>query len=135
MKKTLFTKQIYLVLFSSISILAAAYAEDHCHNHQKGLKAVYKNAFTRVPPPQGFLRQRAARSHRPTSATFQVNYTGFPTEDQPNAQTAFQYAIDIWSTQIASSVPIVVDAKFEALTDMGAPDTSTLGFASATTSV
>jgi hypothetical protein len=48
-----------------------------------------------------------------TSATFQVSYVG--TWD-PNAQAAFQAAVDIWSTQISSPVPIRVTAQW---TDLG----------------
>jgi large repetitive protein len=48
------------------------------------------------------------------SATFQVNYdAGF--NANPSAKAAFQRAVDIWSTQITSSVPITVDASFAAL--------------------
>ncbi len=45
------------------------------------------------------------------TATFEVNYTGF----SPEAQTAFQYAVDIWSGLIESDVPIVVSAVWEDL--------------------
>ena len=42
------------------------------------------------------------------TATFIVNYDGF----SPEAQVAFQYAVDIWSTVISSDVPIVIDATW-----------------------
>ncbi|HCZ07973.1 MAG TPA: hypothetical protein DHV07_02405 [Flavobacteriales bacterium] len=45
------------------------------------------------------------------TATFVVNYTGFSS----SAQTAFQYAVDIWSGLITSDVPIVIDATWEDL--------------------
>lgn len=61
--------------------------------------------FTYVPPPANF-RQRAANS-----ATINVTYTGFT----PEAQAAFQFAVDIWQSQITSNVPIEVQASFEAL--------------------
>src|SRR5258708_32825347 len=47
-------------------------------------------------------------------STINVNYTGFGSN--PAAQAAFQAAVDLWRTQIASSVPIVIDAQF---TDLG----------------
>lgn len=45
------------------------------------------------------------------TADFIVNYSGF----SPEAQTAFQYAVDIWSGLITSDVPIVIDAQWEDL--------------------
>ena len=59
-----------------------------------------------VPPPREFLR------NAPHTATITVNYLG--TWDS-QAQAAFQYAADIWETQLTSSVPIVVDAEWTAL--------------------
>lgn len=43
------------------------------------------------------------------TATFKVHYTGFSTP----AQTAFQYAVDIWSSIISSGIPIVIYANLE----------------------
>jgi len=44
-------------------------------------------------------------------SSFIVNYNGFT----PEAQTAFQFAVDIWSTSIGSSQPIRVNAQFSPL--------------------
>lgn len=41
-------------------------------------------------------------------STFIVNYNGFT----PEAEVAFQFAVDIWSNSIESSVPIRVNANF-----------------------
>ncbi len=71
-----------------------------------------------VPPPREFLR------NAPHTATITVNYLG--TWDS-QAQAAFQYAVDIWETQLTSSVPIVVDAEWTAL------PSGVLGSAGATT--
>ena len=57
----------------------------------------------------------------PKAATFIVNYSGFT----PQAQAAFQRAVDIWAAIISSPVPIVVDASFANLSG------DTLGSASA----
>ena len=46
-------------------------------------------------------------------STFIVNYNGFT----PEAQTAFQFAVDIWSNLIESPVPIRVSADFGPLDD------------------
>ncbi len=59
-----------------------------------------------ILPPREFLR------NAPHSATITVNYIG---SWDAQAQAAFQYAVDIWETQIISSVPIVVDAEWTAL--------------------
>ncbi len=59
-----------------------------------------------VPPPREFLR------NAPHTATITVNFLG--TWDS-QAQAAFQYAADIWETQITSAVPIVVDAEWTSL--------------------
>ncbi|WP_420457495.1 hypothetical protein [Rubrivirga sp.] len=45
------------------------------------------------------------------SATFQVDYSGFT----PQAQAAFQRAVDIWADHLVSSVPIRVQASFASL--------------------
>ncbi len=74
-----------------------------------------ENMFTRVGAPDGFVQPGSqlpnARIAAPTTATFVVTYNGFT----PEAQKAFQYAVDIWSTQISSPVPIRVKASWFAL--------------------
>lgn len=62
-----------------------------------------------VPPP--------AAQATPASASFVISYTGFT----PEAQAAFQYAANIWSTRLNSPVPIRVEARFGELTFWG-PD-------------
>ena len=60
------------------------------------------------------LTQRIRANYDPNvraTATFTVNYTGFTAP----AQTAFQFAVDIWSQHLDSSVPIEVDASFTPL--------------------
>ena len=48
---------------------------------------------------------------RLNAATFVVNYNGFT----PDAQAAFQYAVDIWSDLLTASIPIVIEANWEDL--------------------
>ncbi|MGI4739137.1 MAG: T9SS type A sorting domain-containing protein [Janthinobacterium lividum] len=67
------------------------------------------------PVPTG---QRGA-----AGADIAVTYTGF----SPEAQAAFQYAVDIWKTQVSSAVQIRVSANWSALA------TGVLGSAGATT--
>jgi len=61
----------------------------------------------KVLAPAEFLRQKA-KGVQPKTATFTVNYSGF----SPEAQTAFQFAVDIWESKITSSIPIVVNANW-----------------------
>jgi uncharacterized repeat protein (TIGR01451 family) len=72
----------------------------------------------RVAPRSGFSTQAVK------SATITVHYIG--TWDT-TARNAFQYAVDIWESQINSSVEIVVDANWSAM------GTDVLGAAGATT--
>ncbi|MCB0762985.1 MAG: hypothetical protein KDC12_15775, partial [Flavobacteriales bacterium] len=62
-------------------------------------------ADTYVAPPAEYVPggERAAN--------FNVTYTGFTTQ----AQTAFQYAVDLWAALITSSVTIEVNANFTSL--------------------
>jgi hypothetical protein len=67
------------------------------------------NAFTQIPPPEAFVKARKSANARvaPTSQ-FIVTYSGFTAE----AQAAFQYAVDIWSNLLVSSVPIRIQANW-----------------------
>jgi hypothetical protein len=69
-----------------------------------------RNSFTTILPPDAFLKSRQSPNARQAAATSQfiVSYTGF----SPQAQAAFQYAVDIWSTLIVSSVPIRIKANW-----------------------
>lgn len=49
--------------------------------------------------------------NNPVTGMIKVNYTGFT----PEAQAAFQYAVDIWSRVLNLSVPIEIDANFAPL--------------------
>lgn len=62
---------------------------------------------TRVLPPAAFL------AHRPAAgkATIIVTYKDFT----PEAQAAFQYAVDIWQSLLVSNVPIRINATWEPL--------------------
>ncbi|WP_139142826.1 hypothetical protein [Humibacillus sp. DSM 29435] len=52
-----------------------------------------------------------ASRNRVNAATFTVTYRGFT----PAAKAAFQRAVNIWSQQLSSPVPITVSASFEPL--------------------
>lgn len=51
----------------------------------------------------------APRGARPTPVS--VHYDGFP----PEAQAAFQHAVDVWTAHIASPVPLTIEASFAPL--------------------
>jgi uncharacterized repeat protein (TIGR01451 family) len=67
------------------------------------LRASGQDNFYRVPPP--------VQARTPV-ATIIVNYQGTWT---PQAQAAFQHAVDIWASIIQSSVPIMIEAEWTAL--------------------
>ncbi len=71
--------------------------------HQAVLRAINRDMFTYVPAP-------STQSSSPL-ATFAVTYNGFT----PAAQTAFQFAVNIWSALIVSPVTIRVTANWVAL--------------------
>ena len=49
----------------------------------------------------------------PPAANISVNYNGFT----PEAQAAFQRAVDIWSSLLIATVPIEIEATFDSLED------------------
>ena len=59
----------------------------------------------------GFVAPGLGSGKRSQAATFQIEYTGF----SPEAKSAFQYAIDVWSALIESPVTIRVEASWTAL--------------------
>lgn len=72
------------------------------------LYAEYQDRFTYVPAA---LHTDGATDDaaRGAAATFDVQYIGFP----PDARAAFQFAVDIWSQHLNSTVPIRVRAIWE----------------------
>ncbi|GAB3501705.1 hypothetical protein GCM10027341_28830 [Spirosoma knui] len=68
-----------------------------------------QNAFTQIPAPEAFMKARKnARARVAPTSQFIVTYSGFTAE----AQAAFQYAVDIWSNLLVSSVPIRIQANW-----------------------
>ena len=75
------------------------------------IEKYYPNPYTekssiKVP---SYIKQKMARGGG--CASFIVNYSGFT----PEAEAAFQYAVDIWSNAIESPIPIRVSATFSPL--------------------
>ncbi len=77
---------------------------------EHSLRAADYDAHTHVPAA---LALRASGKRAEATASIVVTYNGFP----PAAQTAFQFAADIWETHIASDVPINIRAAWRALDD------------------
>ena len=73
--------------------------------------------------PQGADLARIVNGDRPATATFTVTYNGF----SPQAQAAFQAAVNIWSSVLTSPAPIRITANW---TDLGS--TGILGSAGPT---
>jgi hypothetical protein len=61
--------------------------------------------------PANFLNLAGQFTPPSSNTVINVNYTGFT----PQAQTAFQFAVDIWESLLDTSVPITVDASFSNL--------------------
>ena len=76
-----------------------------------GLEAIYQDMFTSVGPPKEYLAVKAGK--RAQTATFIVDYIGF--EAAPDAQAAFQLAVDIWASVLTSEQPIRVQANWTPL--------------------
>ncbi len=80
-------------------IICYAGSEDHKHN---------------VAPPEAFVKN-AKRNvlHLTNSTVIEVTYIGF--ENVPQAQAAFQRAVDIWASLLTTSVPIRIEARWTTL--------------------
>ena len=68
------------------------------------LEPIFEDMNTQVLRPVNLARKSG-------SATFDVTYSGFSSQ----AQTAFQYAVDIWAGMLDSNVPIKVEANWVSL--------------------
>jgi hypothetical protein len=63
-----------------------------------------------IQAPENFQQWRKNNSARLKTANFEVQYIGFPPDNQ--AKNAFQFAVDIWETQLVSPVPIRIQAQW-----------------------
>ena len=70
-----------------------------------------ENMHTRVAPPAAYLEQLRTGRRPATAANIEVTYIGFT----PQAQAAFQYAVDIWESVLSSPVTIRVRANWTPL--------------------
>lgn len=85
-----------------------------------------ENMGTVVPPPQAYEKWKSNKNAKTNSTTFEVTYVGF----SPEAQLAFQKALDIWSSLIETEIPIRVRAVWQPITDSNGSTNTVLGGAS-----
>lgn len=71
--------------------------------------ASFINENTHISPPAQYLKSN--RQAKTNSSTFEVEYVNFP----PEAQEAFQIAVDIWASILESPVTIHIKAFWEPL--------------------
>ena len=104
-----------LILFFLISF-CATFSQKHNFKEIK----ITEPICTYHPDPEPFDKSKIENLRKSVNLTnsacsnFVVNYDGFT----PEAQAAFQYAVDIWAHIIESQVPINVNAKFEVVTNI-----------------
>lgn len=83
--------------------------------HDKFTRVMPQRRVTQTQSAQdGSVARTGAVQSSAVLSTITVTYTGFTAQ----AETAFQAAVDIWKQNVASRVPIVVDAEFK---DLGTP--------------
>ena len=93
-----------ILIVGSLLRRVGARARPHSGSHHRRPAGSFK-AHTYVAAPVQLVSPSAV------SSTFVVTYNGFT----PQAQTAFQAAVDVWASQIQSSVPIRVTANWTTL--------------------
>jgi uncharacterized repeat protein (TIGR01451 family) len=112
-------RQIVNTLLITLFILAAAGSEpgsaatlSQDPPSKPESKLILRAGHTDAPPQRIPAPASFSTSRQPDAATITVNYEG--NWDQ-TARDAFQYAVDIWESQINSSVEIVVEAHWSPL--------------------
>ncbi len=98
---------ILVVVFQTFFVINCV-AQEQDHKHTVICYAGTSNSFTRIPPPDEFLQLSSSRTQM---ATIDVRYNGF----SPEAQAAFQFAVDIWASQLVSDVTITIVASWQEL--------------------
>src|SRR5687768_9754862 len=72
-----------------------------------------ENRPDHVPVSDRFQQLRQKATGRTKTAVFEVEYVNFPLDNL--AKNAFQYAIEIWESELTSSIPIKVRAEWTEL--------------------
>jgi PKD repeat protein len=102
-----------LTLAISPSAIGLAQYDATTHPGPKIMTLLDPEPRPRYEPPPAVFLLRPSNTEQAATANIVVNYNGpgWTTE----AQTAFEYAADIWESLITSQVPIIVDAQFKPL--------------------
>src|SRR5687768_8721230 len=61
-----------------------------------------RDVIDHIHPPKEFSKWKERRAGRLKTASFEVEYIDFPADNL--AKNAFQFAVDIWETQLVSPV-------------------------------
>ncbi|MBL7873431.1 MAG: T9SS type A sorting domain-containing protein [Cyclobacteriaceae bacterium] len=85
-----------------------------------------ENMGTVIPPPEAYEKWKSNKHAKTNSTAFEVTYIGF----SPEAQVAFQKAVDIWASLIETEVPVRIRAVWQPITDSNGSTNSVLGGAS-----
>ena len=105
-------QKFYLILlmsFATASFGQSAWKKDKVtHPYPVCLASDESHRSYVGPPAEYYLRLKSASIQ---NANIQVTYIGF----SPQAQQAFQYAVDIWKTMVYSPVPIKLQATWKSL--------------------
>ncbi|WP_296383872.1 T9SS type A sorting domain-containing protein [Winogradskyella sp.] len=99
-----------LSLLFSLSLFAQVEDTDNTSiNVDWDICKYYPESETRISsiPVPDYIKQKM-ESRGTACSTFIVSYSGFT----PVAQTAFQFAVDIWANSIESPIPIRISAQF-----------------------
>lgn len=111
----LFTFFLTFSFLSGSNAFSQACHSDHDHETCTGLEAAPYNGHFYTPPAAWIMEKMSTPSQSligdPPCSSISVTYTGFT----PEAQAAFQYAVDIWETVLSGSVTITIDANWEVL--------------------
>ncbi|GIV36596.1 MAG: hypothetical protein KatS3mg032_0975 [Cyclobacteriaceae bacterium] len=100
-------KSFYGWLFAGLLVSATALAQKPMGiriNEGTICYAHTENHLHYIPPPGEYVRWK--NGARTKTANIVVNYNGFT----PQAQAAFQYAVDIWASLLQTSQTITIDA-------------------------
>lgn len=113
------------LMLTAVSMFLFCFSIGHFSYAQKAVKkkaepvicpAKNEDMFTRVNIPEVSSGDFQRVAQDAATAEFDITF-GPGAQANPDARAAFQYALDIWATQIVSSVPIKVYADFA---DLGA---------------
>jgi len=116
-KKELIITSIFLLfmLFSTSGFLIAQGTEKR-EAEPIICPAKDQDMFTRINIPETTSGEYQRMVQNNATAEFEITF-GPGAQDNPEAMAAFEYALDIWATQIVSPVPIKIYAEFA---DLGA---------------